>query len=89
MSEVYMCKILYPVLKTVWILISWLLKRPADHDPHCFHQYNKFIFIMRLHHKIDWIQHKNTVCANLRNIKVQFLVCSWSHEHIGSLAKLT
>ena len=25
-------------LKTVWILISWLLKKPADLDIHCFQE---------------------------------------------------
>ena len=27
---------LHVAWKTVWILISWLLKKPADQDPHCF-----------------------------------------------------
>ena len=34
-------KILYSLLKTVYIQISWLLK-PADEEPHCFHIHNKF-----------------------------------------------
>ena len=25
--------------KTVWILISWLLMKPADQDPHCFQKF--------------------------------------------------
>ena len=25
-------------LKTVWILISWLLQKPADLDPHCLQE---------------------------------------------------
>ena len=26
-------------LKTLWILISWLLKKPADLDLHCLHEF--------------------------------------------------
>ena len=31
------------VLKTVWILISWFLQKPADLDLHCLQERYKFI----------------------------------------------
>ena len=30
--------ILLVAFKTVWILISWLLQKPADPDPHCLQE---------------------------------------------------
>ena len=28
----------HPALKTVWLLISWLLQKPVDLDLHCFQE---------------------------------------------------
>ena len=34
-------------LKTLWILISWLLKKPADLDLHCLRESSGFILFSK------------------------------------------
>ena len=36
-------------LQTMWILISWLLKKPADQDPQCFQSHDDEFILLKLH----------------------------------------
>ena len=48
---------LHAVWKTLWILISWLLKKPADLDLHCF-QLSLYLFFKKVYIGISTVRPK-------------------------------
>ena len=63
-------------LKTLWILISWLLQKPADLDLHCLQE--SLYLVLYYFPKSKLLKHRKVICFG----QVKFSLDKYNYGHL-------